>query len=133
MTRYGLFLGAALLASGCGNGSREADDTSPAAQKVPAMTAGEEAAARANYANLCAHCHGENLEGGRSKSLVDGIWMYGEDDGRIRQNIAAGIPRAGMPGFGTLMEEAEVDGMVALIRKAEAENRQKKESEAAQE
>ena len=88
------------------------------------MTAAEEAAARANYANLCAHCHGENLEGGRSKSLVDGIWMYGEDDEGIRQNIAAGIPRAGMPGFGTLMDETELDGMVALIRKAEAESLQ---------
>ena len=126
MTRYGLILGAALLASSCGNGSQEADDAAPEAAKVPAMTAAEETAARANYANLCAHCHGENLEGGRSKSLVDGIWMYGEDDERIRQNIAAGIPRAGMPGFGTLMEEAELDGMVALIRKAEAESRQGK-------
>ena len=124
MTRYGLVLWAALLASSCGNGSQEADDAAPPAAKVPAMTAAEETAARANYANLCAHCHGENLEGGRSKSLVDGIWMYGEDDGRIRQNIATGIPRAGMPGFGTLMDEAELDGMVALIRKGEAESRQ---------
>ena len=126
MTRYGLILGAALLASSCGNGSREADDRAPPAAKAPAMTAEQEAAARATYANLCAHCHGENLEGGRSKSLVDGIWMYGEEDGRIRANIAAGIPRAGMPGFATLMEEAELDGMVALIRKAEAKNRRGK-------
>lgn len=126
MIRYGLLLGAALLTSSCGNGSQDADDAAPPAAKVPAITAAEEAAARANYANLCAHCHGENLEGGRSKSLVDGIWMYGEDDERIRQNIAAGIPRAGMPGFGTLMDEAELDGMVALIRKAEAESRRGK-------
>ena len=126
MTRYGLILGAALLASSCGNDSQEADDPARAAAKVPAMTAAEETAARANYANLCAHCHGENLEGGRSKSLVDGIWMYGEDDERIRVNIAAGIPRAGMPGFGTLIDETELDGMVALIRKAEAESRQGK-------
>ena len=124
MTRYGLLLGTALLASSCGNGSQEADDAAPPAEKVPAMTAAEETAAKANYANLCAHCHGENLEGGRSKSLVDGIWMYGEDDERIRANIAAGIPRAGMPGFGTLIDGAELDGMVALIRKAEAESRQ---------
>ena len=123
MIRYGLVLGVALLASSCGNGSGEADDTAPAAAKVPAMTPAEEAAAMANYTNLCAHCHGENLEGGRSKSLVDGIWMYGEDDGRIRANIGAGIPRAGMPGFGTFMDEAELDGLVALIRKAEAESR----------
>ena len=126
MIRYGLILGAALLATNCGNGAQEADDSAPAAAKVPAMTAEQEAGAVAAYANLCAHCHGENLEGGRSKSLVDGIWMYGEDDGRIRQNIAAGIPRAGMPGFGTLMKEAELDGLVALIRKSEAESRQKK-------
>ena len=126
MTRYGLILGAALLASNCGNGSQEADDTAPAAAKVPAMAAEEEAAARATYANLCAHCHGENLEGGRSKSLVDGIWVYGDDDERIRQNIASGIPRAGMPGFGTMLEEAELDGLVALIRKAEAESRKGK-------
>ena len=126
MTRYGLLLGAALLASSCGNGSQEADDAASPAAKVPAMTAAEEAAARATYANLCAHCHGQNLEGGRSKSLVDGIWMYGEDDERIRQNIAAGIPRAGMPGFGTMLEETELDGLVALIRKAEAESRQGK-------
>ena len=126
MTRYGLLVGAALLASSCGNGSREADDAAPPAAKVPALTAAEEAAARANYANLCAHCHGENLEGSRSKSLADGIWVYGGDDERIRHNIAAGIPRAGMPGFGTLIDEAELDGLVALIRKAEAESRQDK-------
>ncbi len=126
MTRYGLILGAALLASSCDNGSQETDDATPAAAKVPAMTAAQEAAAMATYANLCAHCHGESMEGGRSKSLVDGVWMYGGDDGRVRTNIAAGIPRAGMPGFGSMLEEEELEGLVALIRKAEAENRQKK-------
>ena len=126
MTRYGLLLGAALLASSCGDGSPKADDDAPAAAKVPAMTAAQEAAAVATYANLCAHCHGESMEGGRSKSLVDGVWMYGADDARIRSNIAAGIPRAGMPGFGPLLKEEELDGLVALIRKAEAESRQGK-------
>ena len=126
MTRYGLILGAALLASSCDNGSQETDDATPSAAKVPAMPAAQESAAMATYANLCAHCHGESMEGGRSKSLVDGVWMYGADDGRVRSNIAAGIPRAGMPGFGPLLKEEELDGLVALIRKAEAASRQEK-------
>ncbi len=125
MTRYGLLLVAALLASSCGNDSQEADDAKPAAA-VPPMTAAQESAALAAYANLCAHCHGENMEGGRSKSLVDGLWMYGADDGRIRSNIAGGIPRVGMPGFGSMLEEEELDELVALIRKAEAASRQEK-------
>lgn len=70
------------------------------------------------YAQLCASCHGEKLEGGTGSSLVDGVWRHGADDLAVARIISRGSPDDGMPGFGTVLDDAAVRGLVIYIREA---------------
>ena len=64
----------ALLAPGCGDNSADTDaDASKPAAQMPQMTAEERSAALRTYAKLCATCHGKDMSGGSSKSLIDGV------------------------------------------------------------
>jgi glucose/arabinose dehydrogenase len=76
------------------------------------------------YALRCAACHGTELQGGQSKSLLDEEWKYGGDDTSLAKSIREGHPTDGMPPFGALMGELEIRAMVIFIReKAEAARR----------
>ncbi len=76
------------------------------------------------YALRCAACHGTELSGGQSKSLLDDEWKYGGDDASLTKSIRDGHPDAGMPPFGAMMNDQEVRAMVIFIReKAEAARR----------
>ena len=68
------------------------------------------------YADLCASCHGRNLEGGKGGSLVKGEWKRGGDDVSLARSIRLGIPEWGMPAFGNNVSEAETNALVAFIR-----------------
>ncbi len=121
LTGFAVAAGIALLAPGCGDNSA---DTDPDASKPAAqMPAEERAAALRTYAKLCATCHGKDMSGGSGKSLIDGVWTYGDSSDRIRKSIADGLQHAGMPGFGGVLDDTELDGLVTLIRRAEAEVR----------
>ena len=114
----------ALLAPGCGDNSADTDaDASKPAAQMPQMTAEERSAALRTYAKLCVTCHGKDMSGGSGKSLIDGVWTYGDSSDRIRKSIADGLQHAGMPGFGGVLDDTELDGLVTLIRRAEAEAR----------
>ena len=75
--------------------------------------------ATAHYANFCADCHGVDMDGGMASSLIDGRWDYGASDAAIFASIAVGIPEDGMPGFGAVMDAAQIDALVRLMREAE--------------
>jgi glucose/arabinose dehydrogenase len=78
------------------------------------------------YAQRCAACHGAELQGGQSKSLLDDEWKYGGDDASLATSIRDGHPKDGMPPFGTMMDEPEVRAMVIFIReKADSARRSK--------
>ena len=57
------------------------------------------------YFEYCATCHGDNMEGGNAKSLMDGVWQFGSGDEDIISNIKDGIPKRGMPDFGPFKKE----------------------------
>jgi len=65
---------------------------------------------------LCASCHGPNLEGGSAPSLIDAVWKYGDSDDRIATSIRVGYPLAGMPSFDAALSEKEVQGMVIYLK-----------------
>ena len=75
--------------------------------------------ATAHYANFCADCHGVDMDGGMASSLIDGRWDYGASNAVIFASIAVGIPEDGMPGFGAVMDAAQIDALVALMRTVE--------------
>jgi aldose sugar dehydrogenase len=68
------------------------------------------------YAQLCAGCHGEKLEGGKGGSLVNGQWKHGGDDASLVQSIQHGYVEGGMPGFSATVNQAETLSLVTFIR-----------------
>ena len=92
----------------CGGWGRQ----SPPAE--PPVTA----TATAHYAYYCADCHGPAMDEGMASSLIDSRWDYGTSDAAIFASIAVGIPEDGMPGFGAVMDTAQIDALVRLMREA---------------
>ena len=74
------------------------------------------------YGELCANCHGPNLEGGQSPSLVDDVWRFGGDDASLTKSIRDGHPTEGMPPMGGALNEREIRAMVIFIREAGAKS-----------
>ncbi len=70
------------------------------------------------YAQYCASCHGDKLQGGAGPSLIDPVWKHGADDMSLTRSILKGQPDAGMPGFAALLDEAAVRGLVIFMREA---------------
>ena len=60
------------------------------------------------------------MDGGMGKSLVDGFWNHGSRPVDIRRNIAKGIKYLGMPEFGKVLDDGDLDRLVRLIRWSEA-------------
>lgn len=73
------------------------------------------------YQKNCATCHGADLNGGNSGSLIDGIWQFGADNGGITQNIKFGIVHLGMPSYEKTLSSAEIKSVVKYIRDSEKE------------
>ena len=72
------------------------------------------------YVQSCSGCHGRNLDGGKSKSLL-GTLTHGADDESMSRSIRLGFPNTGMPGF-KLLSDAEVRSLVIYIRELRAES-----------
>ena len=71
------------------------------------------------YETHCMRCHGVNLGGGYTKSLVDGIWQFGKNSWNIRQNIRFGITDLGMPPFENILSREEIGAVVNFLRAKE--------------
>jgi aldose sugar dehydrogenase len=68
------------------------------------------------YAELCAACHGANLEGADGPSLIDAEWKNGGTDDAIAASIRTGNATAGMPAFGETVSSNEIRSLVVYIR-----------------
>lgn len=68
------------------------------------------------YADLCAGCHGDKLEGGSAPALLGAYWKHGGGDEDIANSIRKGILDLGMPPFGDTVSEVELRGLVVFIR-----------------
>lgn len=77
-----------------------------------------------NYKKYCGTCHGKNMQGGMSKSLIDGDWQFAKNNEEIANTIKNGRLESGMPSFGNVLSDNEIDDIVKLIRSNEG----KKES-----
>jgi glucose/arabinose dehydrogenase len=65
---------------------------------------------------LCASCHGEQLEGGRASSLLDDEWRFGGGDAELAASIREGRPGTLMPPFAATLDERKIRSLVVLIR-----------------
>ena len=67
------------------------------------------------YAQLCANCHGANLQGAQAQSMLDDVWVAGGDDESLAKSIRNGFPEKGMPAWGAAIPEKEIRAMVIYI------------------
>ncbi|BCS35088.1 hypothetical protein TBR22_A43140 [Luteitalea sp. TBR-22] len=117
-----LLLGTGLVARG-----RQAPPVAaPAAAQDP-VAVGQQA-----YAIYCASCHGPRAQGAEKAGvlitiiqerggkqppdLTDATWDHGATDEAIATVITQGVPTTMMPGFGAMLTEAQVKGVVAYLR-----------------
>ena len=70
---------------------------------------------KAHFEQVCAACHGKALEGGVGFNLKDNEWVHGDTPAQIIANIQTGFPNAGMPGFGAMYSEAQLQDIVAYV------------------
>jgi glucose/arabinose dehydrogenase len=71
--------------------------------------------ARELYELHCATCHGVNMEGGMSSSLIDDQWQYGSSDEALNQAIAKGFPDNGMEAYEGVLSPEEIRSLVIFI------------------
>jgi glucose/arabinose dehydrogenase/cytochrome c553 len=68
------------------------------------------------YQQLCASCHGKNLEGTETaKSLRDSKWEYGSGKKDVIKNIRMGIIEKGMPAWEGALSQKEIEELAAYI------------------
>ena len=72
------------------------------------------------YAELCANCHGDKLQGAQAPSMLDDVWLAGGDDASIEKSIRTGFPEKGMPAWGNAIPDKEIRAMVIYIRELRA-------------
>ena len=70
------------------------------------------------YTELCANCHGANMQGGQAQSLLDDVWRFGGDDASLAKSIREGHPEQGMPPMGGGLNDLEIRAMVIFIRES---------------
>ena len=72
------------------------------------------------YQNNCAACHGADLRGAASTSLVDGIWKYGGSDLEIAASIRNGFPDQGMIPWKETLSEQQIRSLVVFLKEKQA-------------
>ena len=73
----------------------------------------------AMYQQYCATCHGADLKGGNSGSLVDGIWQFGAAESYKFRNIKFGITHLGMPSYGAALKDDEIRAILKYVTDSE--------------
>jgi glucose/arabinose dehydrogenase len=68
------------------------------------------------WTDVCASCHGANMQGAQAPSMLDDVWTSGNTDAALATTIKAGRVANGMPAFGTLLNDEEIRAMVVYIR-----------------
>lgn len=67
------------------------------------------------YQDYCLRCHGASDTGGMSGTLLDDTWLYAQTETQRFHATKDGLDNAGMPAFGSVMTDAEIRAVLALI------------------
>lgn len=63
----------------------------------------------------CISCHGADLKGEIAQSLLDGSWQFGSRRNDIFRSIKFGHPHHGMPSWGNVLTEEEMDTLAGYL------------------
>lgn len=64
----------------------------------------------------CVACHGEHAQGGIGPNLTDDFWLHGATLVELARVVSQGVTDKGMPPWGPLLKDAEVQSVAAYIR-----------------
>jgi len=87
---------------------------------LPAADAIRTGAVADTYAQLCAACHGAQLQGGSAPSMLDDQWLVGGDDASLAKSIREGHPDKGMPAFAATLDDKQIRSLVIYIHEQRA-------------
>ena len=73
------------------------------------------------YVQSCAPCHGVKLEGGKTQSLVDSIWQFGQKRSHVFRNIKYGIADFAMPAYEAALTDKQIDQVIDYMLAMEKE------------
>ena len=85
---------------------------------TPRPALAQEASGQDLYLQLCASCHGSDLTGGLGPNLIDDEWMYGAEHLAQAVVIRDGVPASGMPAFGAVLSNSQIDSILDFILRA---------------
>ena len=78
------------------------------------------------YKKYCGTCHGQQMQGGMSQSLIDGKWQFDSSDDGIAKIIKSGKLENGMPSFENVLNDSQVSNIIKLIRSKEKKSSHQK-------
>lgn len=104
-----------LSLAGC-NRATPTNEAGNSTETLPYSKPGDTAKVSEIYAVNCATCHGNAMEGGQGPSLIDDVWLHGDDDAAMEKVIAQGVPAKAMPAFGSMLDKDAIRSLIALIR-----------------
>lgn len=67
------------------------------------------------FQQICASCHGKDLSGGSGFNLKDAEWVHGGQPSQILHSVKTGFLSSGMPGFGMMFNEQQLQDIVAYV------------------
>lgn len=100
-----LFLASALASSCASESTGQNPAPAPPGGSSSPLTEGP---GRAYYAQHCATCHGQDMEGGLASSLLDGEWAFGGTRDEIFRSIHDGVEHLGMPAYGDSLDDEQI-------------------------
>ena len=89
--------------------------TDPGALQEYAADPDMAALGAADFAAICAACHGQNGEGVIGPNLTDAYWIHGAEPGEVWTAIAEGFPQKGMPPMADQLGEQERAEVLAYV------------------
>lgn len=72
------------------------------------------------YDENCSACHGKDMHGGASVSLLDEHWIHGNDDNSIANVIENGVKGTSMQGYANVLSSEQIRSLVVLITEYKA-------------
>lgn len=68
------------------------------------------------YGAKCVACHGDRGQGGIGPNLTDEYWLHGANLVELARVVTKGVADKGMPPWGPLLKDSEVQSVVAYVR-----------------
>lgn len=114
--RIRLHAASLLFLAGCASLPAEPPAEDEKTVEAFAFSADQVEAGRSAYAMFCLACHGAEDAGIDSPSnLFDGTWHHGDSASAVERSIREGIPEKGMPGWGQMISDQEINALLAYL------------------